>query len=51
MRHKPTELESIKPGNSSKRRRLTLKGEFVLALMPTLVILTVLALVEVLDCR
>ncbi|RAM48022.1 MAG: HPP family protein [Hapalosiphonaceae cyanobacterium JJU2] len=49
MRHTSTELESIKPGNSSKRRRLTLKGEFVLALMPTLIILTVLALVEVLS--
>ncbi len=37
MRQEPTKLDSIKPGNSSKRRRLTLKGEFLLALMPTLV--------------
>ncbi|MBC1225329.1 HPP family protein [Nostoc sp. UCD121] len=49
MNNEPRELESIKPGNSRKRRRLTLKGEFALASMPTLVILTVLALVEVLS--
>ncbi|KOP28333.1 hypothetical protein AMR41_00400 [Hapalosiphon sp. MRB220] len=49
MRQKHTQLDSIKPGSSSKRRRLTLKGEFLLALMPTLVILIVLALLEVLS--
>lgn len=49
MKNENKELESIKPGNNRKRRRLTLKGEFALASMPTLVILTVLALVEVLS--
>ncbi|ARV59051.1 HPP family protein [Nostocales cyanobacterium HT-58-2] len=49
MNNEPRELESIKPGNSRKRQRLTLKGEFALASMPTLVILTVLAIVEVLS--
>lgn len=48
MNNEPRELESIKPTKSSKRRRLTLKGEFALASMPTLTILIVLALVEVL---
>ncbi|RCJ40654.1 hypothetical protein A6770_37505 [Nostoc minutum NIES-26] len=49
MNNQPKQLESIKPGNSRKRQRLTLQGEFALASMPTLVILTVLALVEVLS--
>ncbi|MEH2165599.1 MAG: HPP family protein [Nostoc sp.] len=49
MNNQPRQLESIKPGNSRKRQRLTLQGEFALASMPTLVILTVLALVEILS--
>jgi CBS-domain-containing membrane protein len=44
--------ESLKPiqgANRSLRRRLTLKGEFTLALGPTAIVLAVLALVEVLS--
>ena len=49
MSQKSSHLKSVQPGNRSLRRRLTLKGEFALALMPTLVVLSVLALVEVLS--
>ena len=44
--------ESLKPiegANRSLRRRLSLRGEFALALMPTLTVLCVFALVEVLS--
>ena len=46
------ELESLRPGEKRQRmvrRRLHLRGEFALALLPTLLILGVLALVEVLS--
>ncbi|HAG83474.1 MAG TPA: HPP family protein [Cyanobacteria bacterium UBA12227] len=49
MSQRRESLKPVKGANRSLRRRLTLKGEFVLALMPTLVILAVLALVEVLS--
>ena len=45
----PEELESLKPvegSNRSLRWRLGLKGELILALLPTLVVLSVFALVE-----
>lgn len=48
----PQELESLQPiegANRMLRRRLTLKDEFILAVLPTLVILGVLGLVEVLS--
>ena len=48
----PTELESLRPGEKQQRmlrKRLHLKGEFMLALLPTLLILGVLALVEALS--
>ncbi len=46
------ERESLKPiqgANRALRRRLDLKGEFALALLPTVTVLVVLALVEVLS--
>lgn len=46
------ERESLKPiegANRALRRRLTLKGEFALAIAPTAVVLGVLALVEALS--
>lgn len=42
-------LKPIQGANRSLRRRLTLKGEFILALAPTTIVLMVLALVEVLS--
>jgi CBS-domain-containing membrane protein len=42
-------LKPIQGANRSLRRRLNLKGEFALALAPTLIVLVVLALVEVLS--
>lgn len=42
-------LKPIEGANRTLRRRLTLKGEFALALAPTTLILAVLALVEVLS--
>jgi len=47
-----TQLESLEPSkgaNRSARRRLSLRGEFLLALGPTLTVLIVLALVEALS--
>ena len=47
-----SKLDSLKPiegGNRSLRRRLDWKAEFVVALMPTAVVLIVLALVEALS--
>ena len=47
-----TELESLEPiegASRSARRRLSLRGEFLLALGPTLTVLIVLALVEALS--
>lgn len=49
MTHDRSSLKPIKGANRSLRRRLNLKGEFMLALAPTLIILVVLALVEVLS--
>ena len=46
------ERESLKPvegANRAPRRRLGLKGELILASLPTLIVLVVLALVEVLS--
>jgi len=48
----PHERESLKPvegANRALRRRLTLKGELLLALLPTATVLVVLALVEALS--
>ena len=47
-----SELESLKPiqgAERTPRRRLPLRAEFVLALLPTLVVLTVFSLVELLS--
>ena len=47
-----TQLESLEPiegANRAARRRLSLRGEFLLALGPTLTVLIVLALVEALS--
>jgi CBS-domain-containing membrane protein len=49
MNQDRTSLKPIEGANRSLRRRLTLKGEFALALAPTTIILAVLALVEVLS--
>jgi CBS-domain-containing membrane protein len=46
------EMASLKPiegANRKLRRRLTLKGEFMLALLPTLTVLAVLGFVEILS--
>ena len=48
------ELESLKPvagADRPIRRRIPLRGEFVLALLPTAVVLVVLAFVEVLSSQ
>jgi CBS-domain-containing membrane protein len=45
------ELDSLEPGNTARRRlrrRLTLKGEFTLAILPTLTVLLVLGLIQAL---
>ena len=47
-----TQLESLEPiegANRAARRRLSLRGEFLLALGPTVTVLVVLALVEALS--
>ena len=44
-----TSLKPIEGANRSLRRRLSLKGEFALAIAPTTVILLVLALVQALS--
>jgi len=44
-----TSLKPLKGANRALRRRLTLKGEFTLAIAPTTIVLGVLALVEVLS--
>jgi len=49
MNQDRTSLKPIQGANRSLRHKLTLKGEFSLALAPTTVILLVLALVEVLS--
>ena len=49
MRQKRSSLKPIKGANRSVRSRLDLKGELLLAAAPTLTILGVLALVEVLS--
>jgi CBS-domain-containing membrane protein len=49
---RPAELESLRPipgAHRSLRRELTLKDEFVLALLPTVVVLTVLGFIEALS--
>jgi CBS-domain-containing membrane protein len=48
MAEKRESLKPIKGAKRSRRRRLSLKDEFVLALLPTVTILLVLALVEAL---
>lgn len=48
----PANLQSVKPGASvlrAGRRRLSLKGEFALALLPTLTVLAVFGLIEILS--
>lgn len=49
MSQERTSLKPIKGANRALRRRLTLQGEFALALAPTVIILGVLALVEALS--
>lgn len=49
MAKKRQSLKPLKGANRALRRRLSLKGEFILALMPTLMVLVVLAFVEVLS--
>ena len=49
MSQNRSSLKPLQGANRSLRRRLTLKGELALALMPTLVVLSVLAFVEILS--
>jgi CBS-domain-containing membrane protein len=49
MSQKRSSLKPIKGANRSLRRRLGLKGEFALAVLPTITVLGVLGLVEVLS--
>ncbi len=49
MSHKRESLKSIQGARRSLRRRLDVRGELVLALLPTVIMLTVLAMVEVLS--
>jgi CBS-domain-containing membrane protein len=49
MNHNRSSLKPIQGANRSLRRRLNLKGEFALAFAPTVIVLAVLALVEVLS--
>lgn len=51
MTEETQELESLEPGSSKQRalrKRLTLQGEFALALLPTATVLAVLGMVQVL---
>lgn len=47
MEHEQSSLKPIEGANRALRQRLDLKGELVLALLPTLTVLGVLVLVEV----
>ena len=49
MSQKRSSLKPIEGANRSLRRRLDIRGELLLALMPTLTVLVVFALVEVLS--
>jgi CBS-domain-containing membrane protein len=49
MSQQRSSLKPIEGANRALRRRLTLRGEFTLALAPTAIVLGVLALVEVLS--
>ncbi|ARV58156.1 HPP family protein [Nostocales cyanobacterium HT-58-2] len=49
MNRERSSLKPIEGANRSLRRRLNLKGELILATVPTVLVLTVLALVEVLS--
>ncbi len=49
MSQKRSSLKPIEGARRSLRRRLDLKGELLLALLPTVTVLTVLALVEILS--
>ncbi len=49
MSQKRSSLKPLQGANRSLRRRLDLKGEFILALLPTLTVLGVLGLVEALS--
>lgn len=49
MSQKRSSLKPIEGARRSLRRRLDLKGELILALLPTAIVLTVLGLVEVLS--
>jgi hypothetical protein len=46
MNDERTSLKPLKGADRTARKRLSLKGEFALALLPTLTILVVLALLE-----
>lgn len=48
-RRRMTSLKTLEGANQSPRRKLNLKGELVLVIAPTLTVLGVLALVEVLS--
>ena len=47
MSQKRSSLKPVEGAKRSLRRRLNLQGEFILALMPTITVLGVFALVEV----
>ncbi|HEY9604788.1 MAG TPA: HPP family protein [Allocoleopsis sp.] len=49
MSQKRSSLKPIEGARRSLRRRLDLKGELILALLPTAIVLTVMGLVEVLS--
>jgi len=49
MSQKRSSLKPLQGANRSLRRRLNLKGEFALALLPTVTVLGVLGLVEALS--
>lgn len=49
MSQKRSSLKPLQGANRSLRRRLNLKGEFILALLPTVTVLGVLGLVEALS--
>lgn len=49
MSQKRSSLKPVPGANRSLRSRLNLQGEFVLALLPTVIVLAVFALVEVLS--
>lgn len=49
MSHNRSSLKPVKGANRALRQRLNLRGEFTLALAPTIMVLLVLALIEALS--